>query len=369
MRCSAAKHALWSARALLICAVILAAVQARADSPVAPASTAGRWHEASLDEYHIHLQALTALVETCAKARDMKACDPVLVGADDRILLGNGADRRLVRYGWLRILLSKAQDKDTAGEVKGAPGADAARPLQPTTTELLRNAATRLRQDITSTNAAAAPAHGQEREAMKQVLAGHDFRDLAEPSARDRAMEKLGNWLNHIFDSAAKLRARAAWLGRAIVWGFMVAACVGLAWGLMQMERRWRIRLVPENAETNLASAAARDWQLWLEDARKAAAAGLWREAIHGVYWAAVSRLEARRLWPADKARTPREYLALVAAEDPRRPGLAALTGSFERTWYGGRQAAEADFRKAEQLATGLISGSRTQAAGGGAER
>jgi hypothetical protein len=67
-------------------------------------------------------------------------------------------------------------------------------------------------------------------------------------------------------------------------------------------------------------AASAREWQLWLEDARKAAAAGQWREAIHFVYWAAISRLESRRLWPADRARTPREYLALVAPEDPRRP-------------------------------------------------
>jgi hypothetical protein len=34
------------------------------------------------------------------------------------------------------------------------------------------------------------------------------------------------------------------------------------------------------------------------------------------------------------------------------------LTGSFERVWYGGRTAAETDYRKAEELAAGLISGS-----------
>ena len=117
-------------------------------------------------------------------------------------------------------------------------------------------------------------------------------------------------------------------------------------------------------------AASARDWQLWLEDARQAAAAGLWREAIHFVYWAAISRLESRRLWPADRARTPREYLALVAPEDPRKPSLATLTGSFERTWYGGRAAAESDYRRAEQLAAALISGTTaptTPARGGAA--
>jgi hypothetical protein len=103
-----------------------------------------------------------------------------------------------------------------------------------------------------------------------------------------------------------------------------------------------------------------------MEDARRAAAAGLWREAIHFTYWAAISRLESKRLWPADRARTPREYLALVASDDPRRPGLATLTGSFERVWYGGRPAAESDYRNAEQIASALIGGGSATASGRG---
>ena len=62
-------------------------------------------------------------------------------------------------------------------------------------------------------------------------------------------------------------------------------------------------------------------------------------------------------MWPADRARTPREYLALMAPEDPRRSGLTQLTGTFERFWYGGRQAAESDYRAAENIVTGLIKG------------
>jgi uncharacterized protein DUF4129 len=142
------------------------------------------------------------------------------------------------------------------------------------------------------------------------------------------------------------------------VWGFILAICIGLVWGLMQLERRWRVRLVPDDHAPAPGAASARDWQLWLEDARRAAAAGLWREAIHFVYWASISRLESRRLWPADRARTPREYLALVAADDARKPGLTTLTGSFERVWYGGRPAGETDYRKAEEIASALIAGS-----------
>jgi hypothetical protein len=197
---------------------------------------------------------------------------------------------------------------------------------------------------------------------MKQVLAGRDFRNLDEFTPKDTILEKLGNWLNHLFASAAQFSAHAAWVGRVIVWGFILAVCLGLAWGLLQLERRWRMRPAPESGSFSTGAASAREWQLWLKDARQAADAGQWREAIHFLYWAAISRLESRRLWPADRARTPREYLALVAPEDPRRAGLATLTGNFERTWYGGRAAGERDFRNAEELASALISGSAASA-------
>jgi hypothetical protein len=81
------------------------------------------------------------------------------------------------------------------------------------------------------------------------------------------------------------------------------------------------------------------------------------------MYWAAISRLESKKLWPADRARTPREYLALVAPDDPRKSGLGALTREFEWTWYGGRYAGEEEYLHAEELASGLF---ETGAAPGG---
>ena len=238
---------------------------------------------------------------------------------------------------------------------------EAVRPPKPTTSQLLQAAEARLTEDIAQEESAAAgpfaaaPDYARERETMKQVLSGRDFRNLEAPTVRDSFLEKLGAWLNRFLENLGKLHASSVWAGRVMVWGFILAACVGLAWGLLQLERRWRIRLVPESDGIAAGAASARDWQLWLNDARRAAAAGQWREAIHCVYWAAISRLESKRLWPADRARTPREYLALVAQEDPRRAGLATLTGSFERSWYGGRAAGESEYRKAEEMAMELI--------------
>jgi len=373
------------------------ALPARADDPALQPTKNVR--EAMLAEYRQHLVDLNEVVEACAKARDTKSCDPALVGRDDHVPLGNTPERRLVRYGWLRALLLIAQIKDktpekaqdpkgnnsqnkpedspvdrakstSAASAEEAPAEEPTLPPKPTTSELLQAAQLRLMQDIAQADIAAmgppaaAPDYSQVRATMKQVLAGRDFRNLEAPTRRDSILEKLSEWLNRFFENLGNLHANTEWAGRVIVWGFILAVCVGLAWGLLQLERRWRIRLVPESDGPAAGAASARDWQLWLADARRAAAAGEWREAIHFVYWAAISRLESRRLWPADRARTPREYLALVAADDPRRAGLSTLTGSFERTWYGGRRAGESDYRKAEEVADGLIAGNSSGGSG-----
>ncbi len=65
-----------------------------------------------------------------------------------------------MRYGWLRALLEKAQEKDKdAGkpEAKPADGEqsdESALPPPPTTTELLKAAETRLAQDLAQINSA-----------------------------------------------------------------------------------------------------------------------------------------------------------------------------------------------------------------------
>lgn len=348
----------------------------RSAVPTAPVAKGAGWRGVSTAGYREHLEELTLVVESCADARDAKACDPARVGPDDRVLLGTGAaaERRAVRYDWLRALLTQAQRKDPAATTKVGTGrggpANGAAPAAPTTADLLNAALARLIADGQQAGGKtqAEPTNSRQRAAMETVLAGREFRGLEPMSPGQTVSEKVDNWLNSLFAKAARLGARVPWLGGALVLGFILLVCAGLGWGLLQLERRWRTRLTAEVVSPPAGAPSARDWQLWLEDARKAAQAGDWREAIHLIYWAAIARLESRRLWPADRARTPREYLNLLAGDDPRRTGLAALTGSFERTWYGGRTADEGAYRQAEKLAAGLI-GNGAGAAGAGAAR
>jgi len=352
-----------------ILAAVVAAIAAPAQTPTSPSTQATvRWRDVSMEDYRQHLQTLSTLVDACAAARNLKSCDPSLIGPDDRVSIVDGTrtEQRIVRYGWLRLLFSKAEDPDEPAAKLPKPGhVEQTVQDHSTTSQLLKDAKQRLENDLSQSHAplATAPPHTKERAVMQQVLAEPEFRDL-QPSVRDSVLEKFGNWLNRLFQSAANLKARSAWVGRALVWGFILAVCVALVWSLLRLERRWRIQLTPDLDHPAPGAASARDWQLWLDDARNAANAGLWREAIHFLYWAAISRLESRRLWPADRARTPREYLALVASEDPRKPGLSQLTSTFERFWYGGRNAGEGDYKKAEALASTLIAGGVPAASG-----
>jgi len=402
-----------------LCAAALgaaASAQIRLSDPVKTTSAGSR--DATLDEYRQHLIQLTVITQACAAARDMKSCDPALVENDDNVALPASPTpaRRLIRYDWLRVLLlqgrikedepqkpasktdakpaAKPDAKPDAATGRDQSGKDDKEPSKgqaaqgkdsgkdaadgdddeddedesvPTvagiasrgrsTADLLKDAVDRLTQDRAQADrlAGATPAYEKERAQVTAILARNEFKGINDTSIKNTILEKILNWLNRLLERAFSFGPRASWIGRTIFWTLLGAIFLGIVWGIIQMERRRRIRLIPDLLEPAPGAASARDWQLWLEDARKAAAEGRWRDAVHFVYWASISRLESKRLWPADRARTPREYLALVAEEDPRKAGLKSLTGSFERIWYGGREAGEVEYRDAEHLAQSLI--------------
>jgi hypothetical protein len=89
---------------------------------------------------------------------------------------------------------------------------------------------------------------------------------------------------------------------------------------------------------------SAKEWAIWLAEARDAAAKGEWRDAIHLAYWAGISFLERQGMWKPDRARTPREYLRLLSSTSEYRETLTALTRIFELAWYANRGASERTF-------------------------
>jgi len=219
---------------------------------------------------------------------------------------------------------------------------------------LLNQARTRLADDVKQAEAPqqAMVGHVAERKSLQAILARREYKGVRDTSARDRLSEWFDNWINQILSSLVNFSSHSPWIA-FVLWGSLVGAIVfALVYILVRIEWRSRLRLAPELAPAS--SPSAREWQLWFQDAQNMASQGQWREAIHFLYWAAISRLESRRLWPADRARTPREYLRLLPHADQRLASLTILTRSFERTWYGGRQAGSADFQLALKQAAQL---------------
>jgi len=314
------------------------------------------WRDVSVAEYRQHLQQLDALVAGCQGQRNRESCDPSKIGPDDRVqwTAGGSAQEREVRYGWLRLLLDSAGKHEEAkpGVMIGAQ-AGKAKPMS--TDELLALALRRLADDEKQTEAPtpAMPAYANERGELTKILSWPEYRTVNERTAKERFQEWLSNALNDLLGTLVRFGSRSPWLGFVLRALFLGVVCVTLIWVLIRIERRSRIKLAPDVVPV-AGSPSAREWQLWLADARRMAAQAQWREAIHFVYWAAISRLESNRLWPADRARTPREYLQLLPGADPRKGNLTTLTRDFERTWYGGREAGAPEFEAALKLAARL---------------
>jgi len=190
-----------------------------------------------------------------------------------------------------------------------------------------------------------------DRKALDSILAQREFRDVSSPSWMDRfkrwALEKLFRFLSGIF--------RRLFHSSAIptIGKYFVYVLIGIA-GLALLYFAYRsIFQNPELEEVipKDLPVSAKEWTIWLSEARTAAARGDWRDAIHLAYWSGISFLEREGFWKPDRARTPREYLRLISAQGEKREILTVLTRLFELAWYAKRDASEQTFSQTlEQL-------------------
>jgi hypothetical protein len=185
------------------------------------------------------------------------------------------------------------------------------------------------------------------RNSLHAILARPEFRDVHGPTWTDR----LKRWmLEHLLRFLAKLFRSSAipTIAKYFVYGLMGLAGLGLLYVVYRsiLRNPEFDDVVPKDLPVS-----AKEWTMWLSEAREAAAKGDWRDAVHLAYWAGISFLERQGLWKPDRARTPREYLRLISPQAEQRETLSALTGIFELTWYAKRPAGEATFsRTLEEL-------------------
>jgi hypothetical protein len=175
------------------------------------------------------------------------------------------------------------------------------------------------------------------RARLLDILAADEFRDVHGPTWIDRLQQRIFELIARVLGRALE-RSSIATIGNAIVYALVALAVLVLALWAYRFVRRTAATETLANIAPGYAAPSTREWTAWLTDAQAAAARGSWRDAIHLIYWCAVSFLEAKGAWRPDRARTPREYLRLLAASrdfgDSAAP-MAALTRRFELVWYG----------------------------------
>ena len=182
-----------------------------------------------------------------------------------------------------------------------------------------------------------APDFSARRAQLNDILARREFHGVHGPTWMDRLKQRLTEWLIRILGRAIT-SSTVSTISNTVVYGLIAIAVLVLVY--------WMYRSLREDARLEtimpVVPVSAKEWPVWLGEARAAAARGEWREAVHLSYWAGISFLEAQGSWRPDAARTPREYLRLLPTTSTHQPALRSLTQKLERVWYG-MQAADAD--------------------------
>ncbi len=294
-------------------------------------------------EYQGELARMQGLVAACqARAAD---CTPGKVGDDVRVDSPGG--EFLARRDWLRSALEKG--KDAKAEDRN---------------EVLAAASARLVSD-----GAEAGGGGQDvalakaRAEADAVLNAKEFGRVQEQSYWAKKLAVVAALIDGAFTAAGALVPHSPWIGVALEWGLLALAAAGLLVWALRVSRQQRMAIVTGGAGHD--GAWEKESDDWAARAQAAAAGGEWREAVHCLYWAAIVMLEGQRMWRANRARTPREYVQLLEPGSGRRRALGGLTRVFERIWYGLRPAVEGDFRQAEGMLAELRAEARLSPAGG----
>lgn len=170
---------------------------------------------------------------------------------------------------------------------------------------------------------------------LSQILARAEFNRVHGPTWWDRLKYRIFSWifrmLERFFGNSA-----APTVGRVFVWTLVSAAVLAFAWFIY---RTLKQNARQESIVPDVTPISAKQWRVWLQEARAAGNQGQWRDAVHLAYWGGISFLEESGTWRPDKARTPREYLRLLPAASGHRTTLSKLTRRLEVTWYGNEVA------------------------------
>src|SRR5262249_5711866 len=125
------------------------------------------------------------------------------------------------------------------------------------------------------------------RKRLETILASHEFRSVQGPSYWDTLVDRANGWFQRwwdkLFEKLDVSPPNIEWLGRISVWAAICAACCVFG---VWMYRLYRRRPADFTREIIPFAPSAKNWRLWLAEARAHAEKGEWRDAIHLSYWA-----------------------------------------------------------------------------------
>jgi len=311
------------------------------------AGTARAATRVSVEELRAGIAHGQAVVEAC-KA-DAAGCDVKQVGGDVEVGEPGKNSGYAVHWVWLRDALTKAHDTKKPEE----------------RAEAMKAAGAKLEEMAAETGSAGAEDVKPARRKVDEILAREEFGGVKEESWWGRMVGRFWDWVSRLFHGFAGLGEAAPWLLKTLEWAFFIGAPVGLIIFLLRSFAKQRLQ-VSLNDAASISSAWDRESEDWAKLAEASAAAGDWREAVHGLYWAAIVHLEARRAWRHNPARTPREYVRLLKPGSEQQRALRGLTQIFERVWYGFEDVGGEEYARAREMFAGLDS-KRVEGAAGSA--
>jgi hypothetical protein len=191
-------------------------------------------------------------------------------------------------------------------------------------------------EGLATSSSTSAPDPVAARAALTRVLAGPEFKRMAQESAFARLRQRITQWLIRTWERLGGARLGSRNTAILFAWMSVLVAVAALALWLVRFLRqpqRSRLALTAPHAARTPAG-------VW---ARQALDAADPRDAIRCAYRAIISGLEEEGAWRSDDSRTPREYLRILPADHRRHPIVADVTRRFEAIWFGARRATDDD--------------------------
>jgi hypothetical protein len=282
-----------------------------------------RWPDAlTVDEFRADLLRIAGQIRSITTAADARALSATLPGRW-RVNVGDG-ERLELSTRWLTSALDTAAASDAAW---------------PDAREALSRRLERMRDEVVPRVTGDAEARVRARTSVQAILSNGEFQQTAMSRWREDLRERVTRWVEGLFNRFGITGQTGERAVKVLAWVIGLLALIGLGvWlaGLMGRQPRHLIDLGSTRTERPRAHDLA-------VRALALARAGDVREAVRVAYHASLIRLEEQGCWRIDEARTPREYVRLVAATDARHAPLVDMTRRFEQIWYGNRTAGDDD--------------------------